>query len=152
MLKRSGHIWTGNPEEVGEPLTSKNAKGKKPAAETEVAYVRLGDLHIACIPGEIYPESVYGKIQDPIDPNADFQDAPKEKSIVELLPGKKILVIGLANDEVGYIVPKRQWDVAAPYAYGRKSAQYGERNSVGPETARMLMEALEDRVREAAAE
>jgi hypothetical protein len=65
------------------------------------------------------------------------------------LPGKKILVLGLANDEVGYIVPKRQWDVVAPFAYGRKSSQYGERNSVGPETARMLMEALEDRVNEA---
>lgn len=149
VLKRSGHIWTGNPEEVGAPLTGKNSKGNKPAAETEVAYVRLGDLHIACIPGEIYPESVYGKIQDPIDPNADFQDAPKEKSIVELLPGKKILVIGLANDEVGYIVPKRQWDEKKPFAYGRDSDQYGEENSLGPETAPILYGALERRVQEA---
>jgi len=60
-----------------------------------------------------------------------------------------MLVLGLANDEIGYIVPKRQWDVVPPFAYGRTSAQYGERNSVGPETARMLMEALADRVGEA---
>ena len=59
------------------------------------------------------------------------------------------MLLGLANDEIGYIVPKRQWDVAAPFAYGRRSAQYGEQNSVGPETARLLMEALADRVAEA---
>ncbi|MGD9646635.1 MAG: neutral/alkaline non-lysosomal ceramidase N-terminal domain-containing protein [Pirellulales bacterium] len=150
VLKRSGHVWTGDPEQVGDPLTSKNARGNKPAAETEVAYVRMGDLHVACIPGEVYPESVYGKIQDPIDPGADFQDAPAEKSVVELLPGKKILVIGLANDEVGYIVPKRQWDEKKPFAYGRDKDQYGEENSLGPETAPILYGALERRVQEAA--
>ena len=69
--------------------------------------------------------------------------------MANILPGPKIMVLGLANDEVGYIVPKRQWDVAPPFAYGRTSSQYGEKNSVGPETARMLMEALADRVSEA---
>ncbi|MCH7571064.1 MAG: hypothetical protein IH919_10955, partial [Deltaproteobacteria bacterium] len=56
-------------------------------------------------------------------------------------------LIGLANDEVGYIVPKRQWDEKPPYCYGRDGAQYGEGNSVGPETARILTEALADLVR-----
>ena len=40
--------------------------------ETEVGYLRLGDLDIAAIPGEIYPELVLGKIQDPADAGADF--------------------------------------------------------------------------------
>ena len=40
-------------------------------------------------------------------------------------------------------------DMAPPFAYGRTSSQYGEKNSVGPETARMLREALADRVSEA---
>jgi hypothetical protein len=48
----------------------------------------------------------------------------------------------LANDEIGYIIPKRQWDVRTPYCYGRKQAQYGEVNSVGPETAPILCEAF----------
>ena len=73
-----------------------------------------------------------------------------ETPIAKILPAEKIMVLGLANDEIGYIVPKRQWDVAPPFAYGRKSAQYGEVNSVGPETARMLTDALRDRVAEAA--
>jgi hypothetical protein len=74
-----------------------------------------------------------------------------EKSISQILTGKKIMILGLANDEVGYIVPKRQWDVVAPFCYGRTSAQYGERNSVGPDTAGHLMDALSDRVKEASA-
>lgn len=149
VLKRTGRVWTGNCEELGELISAKTAKDAMPAGETEVAYIRLGELHIACIPGEIYPESVYGKYQDPVDPGADFPDAPLEKPILEILPGKKALVIGLANDELGYILPKRQWDARPPFAYGRDKDQYGEENSVGPDTAPILYGALERRVREA---
>ena len=46
------------------------------------------------------------------------------------------MMIGLANDEIGYIIPKTQWDAKKPYAYGRtKAPQYGEENSPGPEVA-----------------
>lgn len=149
IIKRDGRVWTGDPEQLGEVISAKNNKNVRSAAETEVAYVRLGDLHVACIPGEIYPESVYGKIQEPIDPGADYPTAEMEKSIVETLPGKRILIIGLANDELGYIVPKRQWDAVKPFAYGRDKDQYGEENSLGPEAAPILYKALENRVREA---
>jgi len=148
VLDRDAFLWKGNREAPAERIPRGKVDGPL-AMETEVGYLRLGELHVAAIPGELYPELVYGKFQEPVDPGADFLEAPLEKPIVDILPGKKIMVLGLANDEVGYIVPKRQWDVAPPFAYGRKSAQYGERNSVGPETARMLMEALEDRVRDA---
>ena len=26
------------------------------------------------------------------------------------------MIVGLANDEIGYIIPKRQWDEKAPFA------------------------------------
>ena len=57
-------------------------------------------------------------------------------------------VIRLASDEVGYIIPKRQWDEKSPYCYGRAKSQYGEINSCGPETAPILMKALADCVRQ----
>ncbi|MBI3837226.1 MAG: DUF1080 domain-containing protein [Planctomycetia bacterium] len=117
--------------------------------ETEVGYLRLGELDVAAIPGELYPELMVGKFQEPADPAADFPDAPLEKHVLKIMPRSKLLILGLANDEIGYILPKRQWDVAPPFAYGRSSAQYGEANSVGPETARMLTEALAERVAEA---
>jgi hypothetical protein len=50
------------------------------------------------------------------------------------------MLIGLANDEIGYIIPKRQWDEKPPFCYGRQRAQYGEVNSVGPETAPIVCE------------
>jgi hypothetical protein len=59
------------------------------------------------------------------------------------------LLFGLANDELGYIVPKRQWDTKPPFAYGRKDPQYGEENSCGPEIAPILYGALKRRVAEA---
>lgn len=43
-------------------------------------------------------------------------------------------VIGLANDEVGYIMPKTHWDEKPPYTYDEKEPMYGEVNSLGPET------------------
>ena len=52
------------------------------------------------------------------------------------------MVIGLANDELGYIIPRSQWDEKAPFAYGRKEAQYGEMNSVGDRVAPTLAEAF----------
>ncbi len=147
LLKRNGRVWTGDSEELGELLTKKNAK-EDPALETEVAYMRLGELGVACIPGELYPELVYGQIQDPVDPGADFPDAPLEPSIVEILPEERFLLIGLANDEIGYIIPRRQWDAVEPFAYGRDNDQYGEENSIGSEAAPIVMEALRKRVAE----
>ncbi len=148
VLDRAAYQWTGGHSKRGEPLPAGKSDPHE-ALESEVAYLRLGELDLAAIPGELYPELVYGKFQDPVDPGADFASAPLETPVANILPGKKIMIIGLANDELGYILPKRQWDVAAPFAYGRKSAQYGEKNSVGPETARILMEALAECVAEA---
>lgn len=146
VVQREGRVWTGDLERLGEPLSPQTAD-EQVAIETEVAYLRLGQLHVACIPGEIYPELVYGKYQEPADPAADFPDAPLETPVMKLLPGPKTLLFGLANDELGYIIPKRQWDRLPPYAYGRKTSQYGEINSCGPEVAPMIMQALENRVR-----
>jgi hypothetical protein len=116
--------------------------GKRLWSRSEIAYLSLGELDVAAIPGEIYPELVLGKVQDPVDPGADFPAAPVEPSIYGQLRGKHHMIIGLANDEVGYIIPKRQWDAKAPFCYGRKKAQYGEENSMGPDTAPLICEAF----------
>ncbi len=147
VLHRPIYDWTGNANVRGREAQA--GTDRRLALETEVAYLRLGELDVAAIPGELYPECVYGQYQDPVDPGADFLDAPLEPPIARILPSKKFLVLGLANDEVGYIVPKRQWDVVEPFAYGRKDSQYGERNSVGPDTAHHLLTALQDRVADA---
>ena len=56
----------------------------------------------------------------------------------DMMPGKYKFVIGLANDEIGYIIPKSQWDTKSPFTYGSKKSPYGEENSLGPETGPIL--------------
>lgn len=99
-------------------------------ARSEVHAIEIGDLAILTAPGELYPEIAEGGIECP-----DGADYPGE--IVETPPlrqamrGKVNMIFNLANDEIGYMVPKTQWDVEAPYAYGREKPQYGEENSGG---------------------
>jgi hypothetical protein len=148
VLNRDAYTWLGRADSAGPSVPPSQVEGAI-AIETEVTYLRAGELHVAGIPGELYPELVYGTYQSPPEPHADFPDAPLEPTVMEALPDAKMLILGLANDEVGYIIPKRQWDDEAPYAYGFDDGQYGERNSVGPDVAALLMEALRGLVREA---
>jgi hypothetical protein len=140
VLQRQAYLWTGDATKA-EPAPAKEFK-QPLCIRTEVAWLRLGELDIAAIPGEIYPELVLDKVQNPADPNADFADAPIEPAIYKQLAGPHRMIIGLANDEIGYILPKRQWDEKAPFCYGRQKAQYGEGNSVGPEAAPLLCRAF----------
>jgi hypothetical protein len=144
VLKRQAYLWTGDPykaEAVGEEV-----RGKPLGLRTELAWLRFGELDVAAIPGEIYPELVLDKVQDPPDPGADFPEAPIEPAIYKQLRGPYRMLIGLANDEIGYIIPKCQWDEKPPFCYGRTKAQYGESNSVGPETAPILCKAFQELV------
>ncbi|HEY7313592.1 MAG TPA: hypothetical protein VH643_29850 [Gemmataceae bacterium] len=145
VLKREAFLWTGDPYKAE---AVKEVKGDKPlCTRTEIAWLRLGELDIAAIPGEIYPELVLDKVQDPADRAADFPDAAIEPAIYKQLRGPHRMLIGLAGDEIGYIIPKRQWDEKPPFCYGRKKAQYGEVNSLGPNTAPLLCQAFKDLAR-----
>ncbi len=117
------------------------------AMRTEVALVTIGEASIACVPGEIYPEIVNGGIEHP--EGADFDIAPVEvPSLRELMPGRIKFVIGLANDELGYMIPKSEWDVKPPYLYGAKGHVYGEVNSCGPDAGSIVHAALGSLCRE----
>jgi hypothetical protein len=143
VLDREAFAWSGDPHKA-EPLKGRPDAKQRTALRTEVGWLRLGELEVAAIPGEIYPELVLDKVQDPPAPGADFPDAPIEPAIYKQMRGPYRMIVGLANDEVGYIIPKRQWDEKPPFCYGRKQAQYGEVNSCGPETAPILCRAFRD--------
>jgi hypothetical protein len=144
VVQRGAFLWSGDLYKA-EP--AKEIKTDKPLClRTEVAWLRLGALDIAAIPGEIYPELVLDKVQDPADPGADFRDAAIEPAVYKQLRGPHRMLIGLVGDEIGYIIPKRQWDEKAPFCYGRKKSQYGEVNSLGPNTAPLLCRAFQELV------
>ncbi len=104
---------------------------------TEIAAFTLGPASFLSVPGEIYPELVNGGVEAPIGQDYDI-DPIEDPPLRELMPGKFRFVIGLSNDELGYILPKSQWDEEPPYTYEDDEAPYGEENSIGPETAPLL--------------
>jgi hypothetical protein len=98
------------------------------------------------VPGEIYPEIINGGIEHP--EGADFDLEPVEvPPLRELMPGRLKFVFGLANDELGYLIPKSEWDVEPPRLYGSKGV-YGEINSCGPNAAPLVYGALAELCRE----
>ena len=110
---------------------------------SEIAYWTLGPLSMLQVPGEIYPEIVNGGIEAP--EGQDFAVAPEEiPPLRDLMEGDYRLVLGLANDLIGYIIPHSEWDEEAPFLYGADESPYGEINSVGPETAPRLYRALRE--------
>ena len=141
VFKRAMYLLDGATADPTKWVETTDA-AKPVGVKTEVGYLRLGELEVAAIPGEIYPELVLGKVQDPVDPGADFPDAPVEPSIYGQLTAKHRMLFGLANDQLGYFIPKRQWDDKPPYCYGRKTSQYGEVNSVGPNAAAIVCESF----------
>jgi hypothetical protein len=112
---------------------------------TEVSYIRLLKgvrvvAEMVTVPGEIYPELVNGGITR--YPGADYPDAPFEPAIRPHLKSKYQFIFGLANDELGYIIPKAEYDDQPPWLENKKDRWYGEVNSVGPDMAGAVTKAL----------
>ncbi len=113
---------------------------------TEVAALKIGPAMFVSIPGEIYPEIVYGGIEAP--EGRDFKVSPMEvPPIQNVIKAQYKFYLCLSNDEIGYIIPKSEWDVEKPYLYNSKRDFYGEENSLGPETAPLLYKEIIDVIR-----
>ncbi len=111
--------------------------------KSEVNLLTIGPVWFLTIPGEINPEIVNGGIETP--DGSDFAIDPVEvPPFRQMMKGEINFVIGLANDEVGYIMPKTHWDEKPPFTYGDKEAPYGEINSLGPETGPEIHRQVKD--------
>ena len=112
---------------------------------TEVDYVqiRTSDRAVAemvTIPGEIYPELTNGGITR--YPGADYPDAAFEPILRGHLKSKYQFIFGLGNDELGYLIPKAEWDNQPPWLLRRPERWYGEINSAGPDVAAVVLRGL----------
>lgn len=102
-------------------------------AKSEIDVLRIGGVLLLATPGEIYPEIVVGGVE--ALPGRDYPIEPVEvPPLADAMHGRINLVLGLANDFIGYIIPKSQWDTEAPFVYDG-APQYGEWMSAGPEIA-----------------
>jgi hypothetical protein len=109
--------------------------------QSEVALLKIGEARIATIPGELYPEIAVGGIENP--DGADHEMAPLEvPPLRPAMRGRVNLMVNLANDAIGYIIPKSEWDNEAPWIYDYEEETYGEIVSVGPDGAAAVHGAL----------
>lgn len=116
---------------------------------SEVNSISIGPVIIGTAPGELYAElwlpredgSSFAETPE----GADFPGETNLPPLSGLLPTASTkIIINNANDALGYIIPKPQWDTKKPYAYGETSSpQYGEENSVGHDMASTLYQAYE---------
>jgi len=110
---------------------------------SEIAAIKIGPAMFVSIPGEIYPEIIYGGVEAPA--GAEFDIDPIETPpIQDFIKEKYKFYIGLSNDEIGYIIPKSEWDTGKPYLYNDDGDTYGEENSLGPETGPILYKELKE--------
>lgn len=113
-----------------------------------LSVLRLGDAALLLVPGEIFPELVWGGgRENPSNPGAENPEPLA--GIMERHGLSDFFVVGLADDELGYIVTPEDFltDPAAPYFTAAEpedgSRHYEETNSVGIACARKIAENLE---------
>ena len=110
--------------------------------QSELGVLSLGSVTLALIPGEIFPELVSGHGLAEEDPEAFSSIAARHGA-------ENLLIVGLCNDELGYIVPPSNFLVneELPYIETITDAtgenHYEETNSVGKKTAEIIADALE---------
>ncbi len=108
---------------------------------SEVSLLQLGDITLVLLPGEVFPELISGT--DKPEDGEGFASLAARYGVQTLIP------IGLANDELGYILPQSDFilDPDAPYVLAA-DGHYEETNSVGPNCAADLRRALEQTLNE----
>jgi hypothetical protein len=125
--------------------------------ESEVSLIELGSVRLLALPGEIFPEFLVGYGRDGAGEPAiaaagscppRIQDAPRGPHLRESLEsgGRRLFVLGLTNDEIGYVVPEYDFvlDDEHPYLEKAKCGRhYHETNSLGPKTGSLVLEAIE---------
>lgn len=117
---------------------------------SEVSFMELGDKQVGIymIPGELCPELESGNFLSAQESANGFE--ADYKVLSEMSDCKHNFVLGLCNDELGYIIPDNDFLLHEwlpyfniPYdEHGRK--HYEETNSVGPEAAETLLEAMDE--------
>lgn len=117
------------------------------AVKTELSVLMLDELAVVLIPGELFPELVTGSAYGQANPSGVNPRPLLE--IAETQGIDSMIIVGLANDEVGYIVPPSDFLLHEELPYLSKTMDYKEENhyeetnSVGPQCAHAIADAFE---------
>lgn len=113
---------------------------------TELGYCEFGSgLALAMVPGEMAPEIAFGGAKTAAE---SWNGTDWTYPSMQELAGKKLIVFGLTDDEIGYIIPDN--DFATTLAdtfgamlgdnvFGERNSHYAEMLSLSPQTASIVM-------------
>lgn len=129
---------------------SRTEKRTKATLFSEICYAEFGekDLALFLVPGELFPELFNGEFLTEKD-SANHKKADYDKSLSDMSDCKHKFVIGLANDELGYIVPENDYllNEVTPYLNSQKDDMqrnhYEETNSVSKDAAKIILDEFE---------
>jgi hypothetical protein len=118
-----------------------------------MTYCEIGDLHMLLLPCELFPELAYGGYLDEDESATGLGAEVNPKTLLEIAGDDSIVIFGLANDEVGYVVPPNDFllNPDTPYfervhdRHGRN--HYEETNSLGPNTAQRIADVFESMIK-----
>ena len=131
-------------DKYGDTSSSKNISLK-----SEVTYYEIGNKKMLFIPCEMFPELVFGGALSAEESGTGKGPEVNPPLLCDLTEDKNILVFGLANDELGYVIPPNDFLLhkERPYLdiprdrFDRR--HYEETNSMGPKTAATIAGAVE---------
>ncbi len=116
------------------------------ALKTEMTYIEIGSLKMLLIPCEIFPELVFGGYLSSEDSAEGKEPETNPTPLTQIAGEEELLIFGLANDELGYVIPPNDFMLAPGIPYldrvvdrlGRN--HYEETNSMGPQTGPRIAE------------
>ena len=120
----------------------------KTAIRTELTYMEVGGLPLLFLPGELFPELVYGGALEAGCSATGKGPEVNPPTLLEIAGDDRLVVFGLANDEIGYVLPPNDFFLNPEKPYLDKGVDrlgrrhYEETNSAGPETARVIAQAF----------
>lgn len=130
-----------------------NERTMQQEVETEMSLIELGPIHLLTVPGELLPELAVGgydgsrvnapgvPLIDPNNPNPpDLASAPEGPYIKDRMTSTYRWIVGLGNDELGYIIPEYNFQLGAPQPWVDEADgdHYEETNSLAPNMATLV--------------
>ncbi|MBQ2903731.1 MAG: neutral/alkaline non-lysosomal ceramidase N-terminal domain-containing protein [Clostridia bacterium] len=131
-------------------------KRNKACIYSEVGYMELGDKDVAVflVPGELFPELYNGEFLTEKD-SANHRPSSYKKVLADMTDCKHKFVIGLCNDELGYILAENDFLLNETLPYINKATDdmdrdhYEETNSTGPGTGKIILDETENLIKTA---
>lgn len=123
------------------------------ALKTEMTYIYLGDQKILLLPGESFPETVYGGYASAEESATGKGPEINSTPLIEIAGDDDLLVFGVTNDMTGYVVAPNDFVLHKTQAYlsnGRDRfdrSHYHETNSLGYLASQTIADVFEDVVK-----